>query len=216
MATGMVGLAGRDVEGPAVPWARDDRAGERSVGEGPPLCGQTALIAKISPSTLKRAIACRRGPRRAWRSPGRISARSATLTNGGRATGSWASRPLRWFGRCGRMVARRFTRRQARTGTRLVSSASPCLGESDSQSSSSGRLPADPDPFRAVTVVPLPNSELISNSSMSRRTPGRPSPRLPDVENPSCMASATPRIPARHRRRGPRPRASRRPQPAGG
>src|SRR5256712_12249973 len=35
MAAGMVGVAGRDVEGPAVPWARDDRAGERSVGEGP-------------------------------------------------------------------------------------------------------------------------------------------------------------------------------------
>src|SRR5207247_9166817 len=35
MATGMVGLAGRDVEGPAVPWARDGRAGERSVAEGP-------------------------------------------------------------------------------------------------------------------------------------------------------------------------------------
>src|SRR3989441_3324157 len=45
-------------------------------------------------------------------------------------------------------------------------------------------------PICVITVVPLPNSELISNSSMSRRTPGGPSPRLPDVENPSCMASA--------------------------
>src|SRR5207245_3460593 len=49
--------------------------------------------------------------------------------------------------------------------------------------------------FRTVTVVPLPKSEVISNSSMSRRTPGKPSPRLPDVEYPSCMASATSGIP---------------------
>src|SRR5262249_4406341 len=41
--------------------------------------------------------------------------------------------------------------------------------------------------FLAATVVPLPSVEWISNSSISRRTPGRPSPRLPDVEKPSRM-----------------------------
>src|SRR5437870_2328416 len=49
--------------------------------------------------------------------------------------------------------------------------------------------------LRAVTVVPLPKSEAISNSSMSRWTPGKPSPRLPDVEYPSCMASVMSGIP---------------------
>jgi hypothetical protein len=33
-----------------------------------------------------------------------------------------------------------------------------------------------------VTVVPLPSSEAISNSSINRRTPDRPSPRPPEVE----------------------------------
>ena len=36
--------------------------------------------------------------------------------------------------------------------------------------------------FAVVTVVPLPTRETISNSSISRLTPGSPSPRLPDVE----------------------------------
>ena len=36
--------------------------------------------------------------------------------------------------------------------------------------------------FLTVTVVPRPSSERISKSSISRRTPGRPRPRLPDVE----------------------------------
>ncbi len=42
--------------------------------------------------------------------------------------------------------------------------------------------------FFTATVVPLPGWELISNSSIKRRTPGNPSPRLPDVENPSRSA----------------------------
>src|SRR5580692_3184585 len=42
--------------------------------------------------------------------------------------------------------------------------------------------------FFTVTIVPWPGSEAISNSSISRRTPGRPSPRLPEVEKPSRMA----------------------------
>src|ERR1700752_5511052 len=33
--------------------------------------------------------------------------------------------------------------------------------------------------FFATTVVPFPRSEAISNSSISRRTPGRPRPKLP-------------------------------------
>src|SRR5262249_60246700 len=36
--------------------------------------------------------------------------------------------------------------------------------------------------FVAVTVVPIPMSETMSNSSISRLTPARPSPRPPDVE----------------------------------
>jgi len=42
--------------------------------------------------------------------------------------------------------------------------------------------------FFTVTVVPRPGSEVISNSSIKRRTPGSPRPRLPDVEKPSRMA----------------------------
>src|SRR6266403_2684566 len=42
--------------------------------------------------------------------------------------------------------------------------------------------------FFTVTIVPLPGWEMISNSSIKRRTPGNPSPRLPDVENPSRNA----------------------------
>src|SRR3989441_11358929 len=48
---------------------------------------------------------------------------------------------------------------------------------------------------RTVTVVPLPKSETISNSSISRRVPGRPRPRPPEVEYPSCMASGRSGIP---------------------
>ncbi len=36
--------------------------------------------------------------------------------------------------------------------------------------------------FFTVTVVPWPGWEEISNSSIKRRTPGSPSPRLPEVE----------------------------------
>src|SRR6266436_2244393 len=42
--------------------------------------------------------------------------------------------------------------------------------------------------FFTATVVPLPGWELISNSSINRRTPGNPSPRLPEVEKPSRIA----------------------------
>ena len=42
--------------------------------------------------------------------------------------------------------------------------------------------------FFTVTTVPRPGAEIISNSSIRRRTPGNPSPRLPEVENPSRMA----------------------------
>src|SRR5690348_6470488 len=38
--------------------------------------------------------------------------------------------------------------------------------------------------FLAVTVVPWPTLDSISNSSISLRTPGRPRPRLREVENP--------------------------------
>jgi hypothetical protein len=42
--------------------------------------------------------------------------------------------------------------------------------------------------FFTATVVPLPSWEVISNSSIKRRTPGSPSPRLPEVEKPSRSA----------------------------
>ena len=42
--------------------------------------------------------------------------------------------------------------------------------------------------FFTATVVPLPGWEVISNSSINRRTPGKPSPRLPEVEKPSRSA----------------------------
>ena len=35
---------------------------------------------------------------------------------------------------------------------------------------------------RTVTVVPLPKSEVISKSSISRRVPGSPRPSPPEVE----------------------------------
>src|SRR5882762_2688916 len=49
--------------------------------------------------------------------------------------------------------------------------------------------------FFTVTVVPRPGSEAISNSSIKRRTPGNPSPRLPEVEKPSRSAWRISRIP---------------------
>ncbi len=42
--------------------------------------------------------------------------------------------------------------------------------------------------FFTATVVPRPGWEVISNSSIKRRTPGSPSPRLPEVEKPSRSA----------------------------
>src|SRR5438045_9460926 len=49
--------------------------------------------------------------------------------------------------------------------------------------------------FFTVTIVPRPGFEVISNSSISRRTPGYPSHWLPEVETPSrrrCRRSRTP------------------------
>src|SRR5438876_6096272 len=54
--------------------------------------------------------------------------------------------------------------------------AHACPNRLSQSSSSRGPQPAHIH-LRVVTVVPLPHSELISNSSMIRRTPGRPSPR---------------------------------------
>src|SRR5216683_6561059 len=51
----MIGPAGSDIEGPAMPGAGHDMAVEPAVGEGSPRCGQTALMAKTSPPTLKSA-----------------------------------------------------------------------------------------------------------------------------------------------------------------
>src|SRR6266436_8449875 len=42
--------------------------------------------------------------------------------------------------------------------------------------------------FFTVTFVPWPGAEEISNSSIKRRTPGSPRPKLPEVENPSRSA----------------------------
>src|ERR1700761_8517538 len=42
--------------------------------------------------------------------------------------------------------------------------------------------------FTALTTVPTPGSEVTSKSSISRRTPGSPIPRLRLVEYPSCSA----------------------------
>src|SRR6267378_2316138 len=42
--------------------------------------------------------------------------------------------------------------------------------------------------FFTATIVPRPGWEVISNSSIKRRTPGSPSPRLPEVEKPSRSA----------------------------
>src|SRR6185436_18006823 len=46
-----------------------------------------------------------------------------------------------------------------------------------------------------VIVVPRPSSDTSSNSSMMRRTPGRPRPKPPEVEYPSCIASRVSAIP---------------------
>src|SRR5712692_1899953 len=49
--------------------------------------------------------------------------------------------------------------------------------------------------FFTATTVPRPGWEVISNSSIKRRTPGNPSPRLPEVEKPSRNAWRTSGIP---------------------
>src|SRR5206468_3004286 len=49
--------------------------------------------------------------------------------------------------------------------------------------------------FFTVTVVPRPTAETMSNSSVSRLTPGSPRPRPPEVEKPLCSARATLGIP---------------------
>src|SRR5262249_35862336 len=47
----------------------------------------------------------------------------------------------------------------------------------------------------AVTVVPIPRAETMSNSSISRPTPAKPSPRPPHVEQPPAVARRTSAIP---------------------
>src|SRR5205814_1702933 len=49
--------------------------------------------------------------------------------------------------------------------------------------------------FFTVTIVPRPTAETMSNSSVSRLTPGRPRPSPPEVEKPLCSAWATLGIP---------------------
>src|SRR6185436_4299399 len=49
--------------------------------------------------------------------------------------------------------------------------------------------------FVAVTVVPRPGRDEMSNSSMMRLTPGNPKPRPPQVEYPACAASLVSAIP---------------------
>src|SRR6185312_392627 len=49
--------------------------------------------------------------------------------------------------------------------------------------------------FSALISVPEPSSDVTSNSSMRRRTPGRPIPRLRLVEYPSWSARLTSAIP---------------------
>src|SRR5262252_5597809 len=49
--------------------------------------------------------------------------------------------------------------------------------------------------FVAITVVAPPFRELIVNSSINLLVPGRPIPKPPPVEYPSCMASSTLGIP---------------------
>src|SRR5207249_5239634 len=49
--------------------------------------------------------------------------------------------------------------------------------------------------FFTTTLVPWPGLESISNSSIRRRTPGSPRPRLPEVEKPSRKAWLTLGIP---------------------
>src|SRR5262245_21849957 len=51
-----------------------------------------------------------------------------------------------------------------------------------------------PTHFFTETVVPLPSSERILNSSISRHTPGKPRPRLPE-RCPFCRARETSAIP---------------------
>ena len=59
-----------------------------------------------------------------------------------------------------------------------------------------------PVPKRAITIVPSPGAEWISNSVASRRTAPRPVPGVPEVEYPSVMQRATSAMP------GPRSMAS--------
>src|SRR5437016_14493206 len=49
--------------------------------------------------------------------------------------------------------------------------------------------------FFTTTLVPWARLESISNSSIRRRTPGSPRPRLPEVEKPSRKAWLTLGIP---------------------
>src|SRR5439155_25222796 len=44
--------------------------------------------------------------------------------------------------------------------------------------------------FFTVTVVPRPTADSMSNSSVSRLTPGSLRPRPPEVEKPLCSARA--------------------------
>src|SRR5205807_10187694 len=69
-----------------------------------------------------------------------------------------------------------------------------CLGLVDSRAS---QLDLAGQRFHRlmVTVVPFRGSEMISNSSISRRTPDRPNPKPPEVEWPPAMARGTSAIP---------------------
>jgi hypothetical protein len=76
----MIGPAGPDIEGPTMPGASEDMAVEPAVGEGSPRCGQTALMAKTSPPTLKSAMGSK-GPTTILPVPDGRSASWATLAN---------------------------------------------------------------------------------------------------------------------------------------
>jgi hypothetical protein len=62
-----------------MPGAGHDVAVEPAVGEWPPRCGQTALMAKTSPPTLKSAMGLSKGPTTIIPVPGGRSASRATL-----------------------------------------------------------------------------------------------------------------------------------------
>ena len=82
MSARMIGLAGPDIEGPAMPGAGHDMAVEPAVGEWAPRCGQTALMAKTSPPTLKSAMGLSKGPTTIIPVPAGRSASRTTLTKG--------------------------------------------------------------------------------------------------------------------------------------